>query len=195
MAAIRCQKSGLRETASYAAGVHWFLLLIASVTLSSPFGEATATAVGLEDGLEVVVTIEMDESFEAVLIRPFSSFEELDPTAMVFREDGEWGADLVLPSAENWSIVFDAIRSDGTWERSDATDLVEMGVDPVVVGSQPAPPPAPEESSTTTWWLVGGAVLGLAALGALAWWAFMPSRGPESASETEGSEDDESAMT
>ena len=157
--------------------MQWVAIIVLSVMLSSPFGEATATAVDEgEQGLDVVVTVEMDQVFEAVLVRPFSSFEELDPTALVAREDGVWGAVVTVPTAENWSVVFDALRADGTWERSDVTDLVAMGVDPIVVGAEPEAPAESASIDSSTWWLVGGAVLGIAALGALAWWAFMPAR-------------------
>ena len=177
----RCKKSGLREVASYAAPVQWFAVIVASVLLSSPFGEATATAIEETDaGLAVAMTIEMGEDFETILVRPFSSFDELEPTAMVARGDGEWGAVVTVPTAENWSIVFDAVRADGTWERSEATDLIELGVDPIVLGTgEPAPIPSSDPIPSSTWWLIGAAVLGIAAIGALAWWAFMPSKGDD----------------
>lgn len=151
------------------------LVVLASVLLASPFGEATATALSDDEGLELEITVEMDRSFEAVLVRPFSSFEELEPTAMIDRGDGVWGARVVVPSATNWSIVFDAIASDGETNRSETTNLLELGVDPVVLEGDPVPTPSSSWSSTTMW-LVLGAGLGLAALASLAWWAFMPSK-------------------
>ncbi|MGI9666308.1 MAG: hypothetical protein ACR2N2_04290 [Acidimicrobiia bacterium] len=156
--------------------------IIASVLLSSPFGEAAATALSDEEGLELEVTVEMDASFEAVIVRPFSSYEELGPTAMIDRGNGVWGARVVVPSAENWSIVFEAIPPEGETTRSETTNLLELGVDPVVLDGDPSPPPASSISSTTVW-LIIGAGLALAALGALAWWAFMPNREDDAAPE------------
>ena len=77
------------------------LALIAVITLSSPFGDAEASAIDLEDGLVIEVIVEVSDTYEAVLARPFSSFEELPPTALVDLGNGTWGGAVELPTA--WS--------------------------------------------------------------------------------------------
>lgn len=147
-----------------------FMLLLA-VVLTSPFGEVTAAAVDVTDGLTVDVVVEVDGTYEAVLFRPFSTFEELAPTALRPLGGNRWGGAVTVPTAEDWLVVFDAIEPDGNAIRSDTTSLSVMGVDPVVISGEPE---APVERSidSSTWWLVAAAVLALAALAALAWWTF-----------------------
>ena len=146
--------------------------LIAAIALTSPFGTAEGTAIDDSDGLVITVSVEVVGTYEVVLVRPFSSFEELPPTALIAREDGAWGGTVRLPSAENWSLVFDAIEPDGASDRSDSVTLIDLGIDPVVVDGAPTAPVDSGPVPTSTWWLVVGVVLAAAALGALAWWTF-----------------------
>lgn len=157
-----------------------FLALIALVSLASPFGDAEAGAVSIEDGMTIEVTVDVARTFEAVLVRPFSSFEELPPTALNDLGNGSWGGLVELPSAENWSLVFDAFESDGTTFRSDTTDLLALGVDKVVIAGEPTEPVDRGGITSATWWLVAAIALVLAALGALTWWTFAgdPDGGP-----------------
>lgn len=148
------------------------IAVIALVTLASPFGDAEAAGVALDDRLTIEVSVEVRGTFEAVIVTPFSSFEELPKTALRNRGDGTWGGLVELPSAEDWSVVFDAIEPDGTASRSETVTLTELGVDPVVVGAEPAEPIPGDPIPASTWWLIGGILLALAALGALAWWTF-----------------------
>jgi hypothetical protein len=148
-------------------------LFLAAVVLAVPFGEANAAALDDSDGLTIEVSVEIDGSYGVVLVRPFSSYEELAPTALRNLGDGTWGGLVVLPTAEDWFVVFDAIEPDGTSTRSESTTLTAMGVDPVVVQGEPEAPVS-RSIDTSTWWLIAGAVLALAALGALAWWTFAP---------------------
>ena len=159
-------------TRAYPPGMPVVLAVLLAVTLGAPFGPAEARAVDDAEGLVVEVEVQVDGSWEAVLVRPFSSFDELPPTALLDRGDGTWAGSVALPTADDWSIVFDAIDPAGETERSRTTTLVELGVDPVVVAGPPAEPIPSEPIPATTWWLIGGIVLAAAALGALAWWTF-----------------------
>ena len=147
--------------------------IIAALVLASPFGAVEGKAVSDEAGLTVEITVEVDKTFEAVLVRPFSSFEELPPTSLVALDADTWGGLVTFPSSEDWSLVFDGLEADGTATRSDAMTLTAIGVDPLVVSGDPAPLPR-RGIDTSTWWLIGGMVAALAALAALAWWAFAP---------------------
>ncbi|GMQ92652.1 MAG: hypothetical protein BMS9Abin12_0129 [Acidimicrobiia bacterium] len=149
----------------------YFLAIIAIVALSSPFGPVEGKAVSDEAGLTVQITIEVDRAFEAVLVRPFSAYEELPPTALVFIDTDMWGGLVNFPTAEDWALVFDGIESDGASSRSESVTLTEIGVDPLVVADEPARLPG-RSIDSSTWWLIGAGVFALAALAALAWWTF-----------------------
>jgi len=146
--------------------------LIALVLLPSPFGEAEAGAVSLDGGLTIEVVVEADGPFTVVLAQPFSSFEQLPPTALSDLGDGSWGGFVELPTAENWNLVFDAIESDGTTVRSETANLIELGVDRVIVGGEPEESSNSGGFSTGSVWLAVAVVLLLGSLGALAWWTF-----------------------
>ncbi|MCL1599753.1 MAG: hypothetical protein M3094_11255 [Actinomycetia bacterium] len=147
--------------------------IIAAFVLVSPFGAVEGKAVSDEAGLTVEITVEVDKTFEAVLVRPFSSFEELPPTSLVALDADTWGGLVTFPSSEDWSLVFDGLEADGTATRSDAMTLTAIGVDPLVVSGDPAPLPH-RGIDTSTWWLIAGMPTALAAPAALAWWAFAP---------------------
>jgi hypothetical protein len=164
------------------------LSVIVALVLTAPFGDATAAAIDTTDGMTIDVTVEVVGTYEAVLIRPFSTFEELAPTALQNLGGNEWGGAVALPTAEDWFVVFDAIEPDGTSVRSDTALLSDLGVDPVVIAGEPEAPVS-RSIDSSTWWLIIGAVLALAALGALAWWTF--SDGSEVASDSETGTDTE----
>ena len=147
--------------------------LVAAVILTSPFGEASATAIDDSDGLVVEVSVEYDTDASAVILRPFSDFEELPPTAMAAQPDGTWFAWVELPTAQNWQIAFEAFKPGGGSNISDGTSLVELGVDPVVIESEiVAPLPGAPLIPKGSWWLIVAIVVGILALGGLAYWAF-----------------------
>ena len=174
------------------AGVNLLAAIIALVTLTSPFGDAEASAIDLDEGLTVDVVVEVTGTFEAVLVRPFSSFEELPPTALADLGDGTWAGAVRLPTAWNWSVVFDALTRGGESSRSEGVSLLELGVDPVVVGVEPTGPAPSDPIPATTWWLVGGVVLALVALGLLGWWTFAD-QSPESGARNPESDAGEAA--
>jgi hypothetical protein len=148
-------------------------VIIAVLVLTPPFGVVEGRAVSDEAGLTVEITVEVDKTFEAVLVRPFSSFEELPPTSLVAIDANRWGGLVTFPTAEDWSLVFDGLESDGEATRTDAMTLTEIGVDPLVVAGEPAPLPN-RGIATSTWWLIAGMVAALGALAVLAWWTFAP---------------------
>jgi hypothetical protein len=149
------------------------VLVLAAVTLVPPFGEATATAISDADGLAVEIIVSYRSSAEAVIARPYSAYEELPPTVLSDRGDGTFGGIVVFPTSENWSVGFEAFRTDGESDLSDGATLTEMGVDPIVVSLAPdAPLPSDGLIPEGGWWLIAGIGLALAALGLVGWWAF-----------------------
>jgi hypothetical protein len=167
--------------------VPYLLAIVAVLVLTSPFGVAEGRAVGDEAGLTVEITVEVDKTFEAVLVRPFSSFEELPPTSLVAIDGNLWGGLVTFPTAEDWSLVFDGLESDGKATRSDSMTLLAIGVDPLVVAGEPAPLPS-RRLDASTLWLIAGMLAALAALAALAWWTFAPEAEIEDTSDPEDEE-------
>ncbi len=153
--------------------------VIATITLSAPFGDASAGAVSLEGGMTIEVTVQVDRSFDVVLARPFSSFEELPPTVLSDLGNGAWGGFVELPTAENWSLVFEGFESDGTVSRSDTADLLALGVDRVLISAVPVAPTRGGGLSRSSLWLAAAVVLILGSLAALAWWTFAGGEGAD----------------
>lgn len=172
------------------------IAILASVVLAAPFSAAEAAAVDDTDGLAVEITVEYPSGAEAVIVRPFSDFEELPPTAMTDLGDGVWGALVLFPSAQNWSVAFEAFPNDGGSVVSESTTLLAMGVDPVVIDSEvTAPTPSDPLIPEGSWWLIAGIVLAFAALIVLAFWTFGGNRKTEDrgpGQRTDGTKADES---
>jgi hypothetical protein len=162
----------------------FLLAIVAAVVLTSPFGAVEGKAVSDVGGLTVEITVEVDKTFEAVLVRPFSPFEELPPTSLLAVDADTWRGLVTFPSAEDWSIVFDGIEADGTASRSDTATLTDIGVDPLVVAGEPSPLPR-RSIARSTWWLIGGMIAAVAALAVLAWWTFAPDQPDEHVSSTD----------
>ncbi len=158
--------------AVYAEGMLVLLAFIVAATLSPPFGDVSGGAVSLEDGMTVEITVEVDRSFDIVLARPFSSFEELPPTALSDLGNGSWGGFVEFPTAENWSLVFDGFTPNGNSYRSDATDLLAIGVDRVLLGAEPVAETRRSGIPRSSLWLSVAVALLLGSLVALAWWTF-----------------------
>ena len=158
---------------AYDVGVLYLLAVVAVVVLTSPFGVAEGSAVADDYGLTVEMTVAVNSTFEAVLVRPFSPFEELPPTALIAIDANTWGGLVTFPTAQDWSFVFEGLGAGGESDRSDTVTLTEIGVDPLVISGDPTPLPGRSFDSSTLW-LIAAMVLVLAALAALAWWTFAP---------------------
>lgn len=153
------------------------IAILASVVLAAPFSTASAAAVDDTDGITVEITVEYPSGAEAVIARPYSSFEELPPTAMADLGDDVWGALVRFPTAENWSVAFEAFAAGGSSTVSDSATLLELGVDPVVIATGvTAPLPSDPLIPDGSWWLIVGIGLAFAALVALSFWTFAGAR-------------------
>jgi hypothetical protein len=165
-----------------------FLLL----PLSSPFEEATATATSLDEGLRVDVSVVVEGSPTAVLVRGLApGASELPPVALSNRGDGRWEGIVQLPVVENILIGFESIPTRGAATVSELHTLTELGVDSAVF-SLNNPTTAfgedTDESLVTpegARWGWMGVAAGAAALGLLALWTIETARG-------KGDEDQES---
>lgn len=98
--------------------------------LSSPFGEATATAASADDGLRLEVSVEIEGSPVAVVVRGVGLGEsELPPVALANRGDGVWEGIVEMPVVENILLGFEIIPGQGPATVSEMHTLTELGVD------------------------------------------------------------------
>jgi hypothetical protein len=92
---------------------------------------------------------------------------------MAPQADGTWTAWVELPTAQNWQIAFEGFHPDGVSDISEATDLIAMGVDRVVIESEVVGPlPGKALIPDGSWWLVVAIGSVVAALAGLGYWAF-----------------------
>lgn len=155
-------------------------MLLLSVALTSPFGTAEATATDVGPPLEVAMTVAVEDAREAVLVRMVSVGGELDPVAMVPRDDGIWGVTLQLTEREDVLVAFEAIPAQGESVISESHRLSELGVDPAVfaIGETPTTVGDDDPGPEGVGWLVGGVVAAVIAVVLVAVWA-LPRRSGE----------------
>lgn len=145
-------------------------VLLLSVTLAAPFGDAEARALEIDSGMTIEVSVAVDGGRSAVLARVVAISGELPPVALVDQGNGRWVGILRFSGREDVRVAFEAIDGGGQSEISDLTTLTDLGVDPAVISpSRPTQPP-PEEPGPN-WWLLGGIAAGLAALVLVVVWA------------------------
>jgi hypothetical protein len=150
--------------------------LLMLIPLSAPFEEAEATATSLEEGLQIEVSVIVEGSPVAVVVRgtgPGGS--DLPPVALANRAGGLWEGIVRLPAVENILLAFEMVPSAGQTTLSDVHTLTELGVDPAIFsldnpdsgfGEDDEPLVTPEGAR---WgWL--GLAAGAAALALLAFW-------------------------
>jgi hypothetical protein len=163
------------------------------VPLSAPFGEASATAVSLDDGLRLEVSVEVEGSPTAVLVRGVASgATELPPVALSNQGGGVWGGIVEIPIIENILLGFEFIPTRGSATVSELHTLTELGVDSAVFSvDRPATTSGDDDNPLVTaegrrWgWL--GLAAGAAALTLLAFWTIGSVR--DSGGEDEGESD------
>jgi hypothetical protein len=163
------------------------------VPLSAPFGEASATAVSLDDGLRLEVSVEVEGSPTAVLVRGVASgATELPPVALANQGGGVWGGIVEIPIIENILLGFEFIPTRGSATVSELHTLTELGVDSAVFSvDRPATTSGDDDNPLVTaegrrWgWL--GLAAGAAALTLLAFWTIGSVR--DSGGEDEGESD------
>lgn len=167
----------------------FLLALLLSVTLSPPFGEASARLIGFTPTeVMIEVSVEVVDSAALVLMRGQDvSGQELEPLALLRREDGTWGAVVELPARPDLRIVFELIPPRGASTLSVASSLADLGIDPARLsfGDPPEPPEQPTSRPGLVWIVVAG-IAAVAALALLSVW----SRFSDSADTAENGEDD-----
>jgi hypothetical protein len=112
-----------------------FALLMLSVTLSAPFGEAEARAIEVgADGMVLEIEVTIDESALVVLARAVGVVDEAS-FALAELGPGRWGGVVEIPVVEDILMGFEIIRPNGESSVvSDLNRLSDLGVDPAVFG-------------------------------------------------------------
>jgi len=154
------------------------LILLLNVTLSPPFGDASARLIGFtSERVTIELSVETLEPTALVLVRGVDvSKQELDPIAMSQREeDGTWGAVVELPARRDLRLAFELIPPSGPSVLSAASSLAELGIDPDRL-TLVDPPPSPEPDGGSgppvgLPWIIVACVAGLLALVLLMLWS------------------------
>jgi hypothetical protein len=107
--------------------------LLFLLPLTTPFGEASATATSVDDGLRLEVSVEVEGSPVAVLARGLVSGDvEIPPVALSDRGNGTWEGIVELPRVENIRLGFESIPGRGQATVSELHTLIELGVDSAI---------------------------------------------------------------
>ncbi len=155
------------------------VMLLLSVMLSPPFGEASARLIGFTPTeVTLEVSVEVVDSAAIVLMRGTDvAGTELEPVAMLQREDGTWGVVVELPARRDIRLLFELIPERGASTLSDAATLVELGIDPARLTL--VDPPEPSDESTPLpglEWVILAVLAAAAALALIAVWTRLGSR-------------------
>ncbi len=125
--------------------------LLLLIPLAAPFGEATATATAVDDGLRLEVSVEVEGSPVAVVVRGVASGNaELPPVALGNKGDGLWAGIVELPVVENIRMGFEIIPERGPGVVSELHTLTELGVDRAIFALDDAPTGFGEASPLVT---------------------------------------------
>jgi hypothetical protein len=156
-------------------------ILLFSVTLSAPFGEADARAVEVDaEGMVLEVEVEIDGSALVVLARGAGPVDELPPVALTELSPGRWGGIVEIPIIEDILLGFEIIRPDGGSALVSALNpLSALGVDPAIFAVGDTTTAAPEATDRSDqggddpsfapiWLAIAAGAAALALL--LIWW-------------------------
>jgi len=148
-----------------------FVILL-TVTLSSPFGDAEARALGAPSARTIDVTVVVEGTPAAVSARVVDvEGEELSTVALVPRGGGAYGQTIKLPAWEDVQISFEYVGTDGESAVSASSSLSALGVDPALMAPTVPEPPTPQEESGFSPWLFAVVFAGLIAIVVVLFWA------------------------
>ena len=163
--------------------IAWLGVLFLLTQLSPPFGEATATATAVDDGLRLEVSVEVEGSPVAVVVRGIGSGNaELPPVALGNKGDGLWAGIVALPIIENIRIGFEIIPEQGPAVVSELHTLTDLGVDRAIFALDDVATGLGDESSLVTdegrrWGWLGLAAAAVALMLVALWAADVFGRG------------------
>lgn len=153
----------------------WAMALLLTVSLSAPFGDASARLIGFTpEQITIEVSVATVEPAALVLLRGQDvAGTELDPVALIQREDGTWGAVVELPARNDLRLVFELIPPVGGSILSEASTLPDLGIPPDVLSSASITAPPGTESGDGAAglpWIILAVLAGLTALVLLGIW-------------------------
>ena len=153
----------------------WAIALLLTVTLSSPFGEASGRLIGFTpEQVTIEVSVEVTESAALVLLRGEDvAGTEVEPVALLQREDGTWGAVVELPARLDIRLAFELIPQVGGSTLSEGASLVDLGIpaDVLTFVEPPTQPAAePDDPAPGVPWAILAVLAGLPAIGLLVVW-------------------------
>lgn len=146
--------------------------ILTTVTLTSPFGEASATAVPNGGYIEVTVSVEVD-TFPApdfVVIHVLRQ-DAQDTFSLGLVGDGVYETSFFV-NPSNRAVSFEAGWGDGNFALSQITSLAALGVDPALLAETFETPGLGSSDNTRWGWLALAA--GAMALLAMVWWLLWP---------------------
>jgi hypothetical protein len=158
-----------------------FAALMAVIVLGGPFGEATVEGLPAGEGvpagdhLRVELEIAVAGAPAAVVAHAVDPGQTQQTISLGNRNGGVWGgvADLEVM---NFVLVFEVIYPDGESALSEPTTLLELGLDPALIGMEDAVRIEEGDrdqplSAETRRWGWGSVALAAVALALLAVWA------------------------
>lgn len=162
-------------------------VLLAAIVLGGPFGEATVEGAERGAGIRIDFEVAVGGSPVAVVVHVVNPGDTQETVSLTDRGGGKWGsvADLDLI---NYVAVFEALYADGASEVSDPVTLLDLGLDPAVLGMGEVTVVEDDEpdrplSPTTRRWGWGAVALVAVALALLAVWAMGDRPRPEEPAE------------
>jgi hypothetical protein len=149
--------------------------LLAIIVLGPPFGEATVEGATSGDGLRVEFEVVVSGAPVAVVVHAADPGQTQQTISLGNRTGGVWGG-LTELDVMDFVVVFEAIGADGQGTLSEPTTLLELGLDPALIGMDGAVVVDEDDgnrplTSTTRRWGWGAAALTAIALALLAVWA------------------------
>jgi hypothetical protein len=149
--------------------------LMALIVLGGPFGEATASGSADGDRLQVEFEVAVAGAPAAVVVHAVDPGQTQETLSLVDRGGGVWGG-IANFEAMNLVAVFEVVYPDGEGDVSQPTTLLELGLDPALIGMGDVVDVQPDDgdrplSATTRRWGWGAAALTAIALALVAVWA------------------------
>lgn len=157
--------------------MHWLMsLLLASVTLGAGFGDASASATPADDGT-MTLDLQVEVGDAATVVAHLLDVGGDQQTVTLGADDDGTYRGRVVTERANFIVVFEALYADGTGRASSPANLLELGVDPEILGLEP--PPLPDDeitgfSAATTRWIWIAIALTALSLALTALWAAGP---------------------
>lgn len=152
----------------------FLLAALLAVSFSAPFDEASARLIGFTpEDVTIEVSVTLTEPAAIVLLRGEDvAGTEVEPVALIQREDGSWGAVVELPARRDIVLVFEHIPPAGGSVLSAGATMVELGI-PASALNAVATPESVEESNSIAGlpWIIVAVLAALTAIGLLIVWS------------------------